>query len=89
MSRVTFLGLLGVVGLGAGCASVDRVPGANGIDTVMIQCGTGNPQQCYKEAVKACPNGYDEQSFDRGDLRRYQRAMLVVKCHGSGSGGKG
>ncbi len=43
----------------AGCATSKPIQGPNGTRAFLISCGSAVIDQCYEEAAKTCPSGYN------------------------------
>lgn len=43
----------------AGCATSTPIQGPNGTQAFLISCGSAVIEQCYEEAAKVCPQGYN------------------------------
>lgn len=72
--------LLALVAL-AGCASAKPVSLSNGRSNYQVSCSgiQLTLADCYAQAAKACPSGYDVASKDLTStvLNPFQRSMLV------------
>ena len=64
----------------AACYQPKEIKGPDGEKKVVIRCGLAHPEQCYADAAASCPSGYDEVSFNPGNLQTPIPHMLIVSC---------
>ena len=65
-----------------GCTSSSKaIKGPDGKEGYVIRCGLGYPEQCYVTAAKNCPKGYEEISFNPGNLQDPIPHILIVNCN--------
>jgi hypothetical protein len=53
---------------------------AGGKEGYVIKCGLAHPGHCYADAAESCPKGYEEKSFNPGNLETPMPHILVVTC---------
>ena len=53
---------------------------AGGKEGYVIKCGPANPGRCYTDAAESCPKGYEEKSFNSGNLKTQTPHILVITC---------
>lgn len=63
-----------IIGLIAGCSTVESVPPPDGDDEYVLACTkTAGKPGCKAQAKAVCPNGYktlsSEENFERKELR--------------------
>jgi len=51
-----------------------------GKEGYVIKCGLTHPGRCYTDVAESCPKGYEEKSFNPGNLETSVPHILVVTC---------